>query len=159
MMGGLSLNASGAALGSLFGVFEAARSACCDAGRQVEAQQGAGRSADAGARDRVGVGAPGCRTAAVACRPWAGVRVRRSTRARLVRRAIVRPEGADLETGDFLRIDMRFYIRFYPHQYMQPQCALCLRLTPPVPAATPPWSCTKRGKTCGIESLDLNILP
>ena len=31
MMGGLSLNASGAALGSLFGVFEAARGACCDA--------------------------------------------------------------------------------------------------------------------------------
>ena len=55
MMGGLSLNASGAALDSSFGVFEVAHGACCDAGRQVEAQQGAGRSADAGARDRVGV--------------------------------------------------------------------------------------------------------
>ena len=48
MMGGLSLNASGAALDSSFGVFEVAHGACCDAGRQVEAQQGAGRSADAG---------------------------------------------------------------------------------------------------------------
>ena len=100
MMGGLSLNASGAALDSSFGVFEVAHGACCDAGRQVEAQQGAGRSADAGARDRVGVGAPGCRTAAVARRPWAGVRVRRST------------------------------IRFYPHHYMQPQCALSAARAP-----------------------------
>ena len=51
------------------------------------------------------------------------------------------------------------FISVFTHTTTCSHSAPCLQLAPPVPTTTPPRSCRKRGKTFGIKSLDLNIIP